>query len=520
MNVQDYGVLPTNTPQDNTANLIPVVELIRTAGGGTLYFPFGTYVFSSRTVGKVHPIQFINMGNATVYGDGMGATVLKLDPNGNYNHFGDTHVLYLDRVTNIGVHDLTIDGSYDEFVTPAPNEHMHGLYIGAITGNTSDVLAERIELKKERGDGIYMLAEASNGRSVERVEVNKCVIRDTGRSCIAHQRGLKWIKETNNYFINPQDQSLDFEASGQVGAIEHVIIAHNHFVHDADSLCVALTGNTGDSLARDVQFVHNTIDNGAILAGLLEDSIIAHNIIRGDVNHRAVELFRRNRNVRIEGNVIENNYNINGVGAIHVDASGHDMTDIVVADNIVKSVKDGILIRGDLQGISVHDNKVAGNGERIGISIDLTLPTGEPHYSYQVHDNEIKNFATGLVLGTNSADTTFDSVSIHDNVFVDTQETPTQTTGVFLNVLEGVDQGVKNLMIANNVYGRGIVTKVVDTGNRQKYWQSGTNEYETNQSTPEGLIQAGYGAEAKRINGAPSLFVKEMASGTSGWVTK
>lgn len=107
INVRTFGATGDGTTNDAPA-IRSAMSALTTLGGGSLYFPRGTYLLSTRDSGG-H--QFIPLtSNLHIYGDGMGATTLKVANNlahnwGVFSQYDDTP----DELTDITIRDLTID---------------------------------------------------------------------------------------------------------------------------------------------------------------------------------------------------------------------------------------------------------------------------------------------------------------------------------------------------------------------------------------------------------------------------
>ncbi len=107
-NVRDYGATGNGVTDDKLA-IQAAINAAKAAGGGEVYIPAGTYAVTGGAKGSTGAIQIFD--NITVYGDGMGQTMVKVKDGWS----GDITGIFrtpTDVVTqNVGMHDLTIDGN-------------------------------------------------------------------------------------------------------------------------------------------------------------------------------------------------------------------------------------------------------------------------------------------------------------------------------------------------------------------------------------------------------------------------
>jgi Ca2+-binding RTX toxin-like protein len=107
-NVKDFGAKGDGVTNDTSA-IQAAVNAARAAGGGSVYIPSGTYIVSGGASAGDGCIMIYD--NTTVYGDGMGATTIKLRDGWNKDVTGIFRDSYGVPHHDITVHDLTIDGN-------------------------------------------------------------------------------------------------------------------------------------------------------------------------------------------------------------------------------------------------------------------------------------------------------------------------------------------------------------------------------------------------------------------------
>ena len=115
VNAADYGVLPANSPEDNSKNLQALIDLLA-ASGGTVYIPAGEYLFAqngTQTIGS-HCIKM--RSNVSVVGAGD-ETVLM--PVGDSQYGMD--MFYFNDYLDIGEANYLENCRFEHFVIDASN---------------------------------------------------------------------------------------------------------------------------------------------------------------------------------------------------------------------------------------------------------------------------------------------------------------------------------------------------------------------------------------------------------------
>jgi hypothetical protein len=109
-NVQNFGAKGDGIT-DDTAAIQSAIDAAAAAGGGQVYMPTGTYIVS----GGVEPSDGCLMlkSNVYLYGDGMGATTVKVADGSDTKITGVIRSAYGEETHDFGVSNLTIDGNRD-----------------------------------------------------------------------------------------------------------------------------------------------------------------------------------------------------------------------------------------------------------------------------------------------------------------------------------------------------------------------------------------------------------------------
>jgi len=165
-NVKAYGATGNGTTVDTTS-VQNAVNAALAAGGGSVFFPEGTYVMSNVTFGS----------NITVYGAGLGNTVLLMDPNSVSGAVVCRVAPSSSSVStsNCLVRDLTIDGNKSIWGSNN-NQKNYGYYMGQATQNLiSYCWMENVEIRN-------CLTYAFDIENVNNVTLINCWAHDNGYS--------------------------------------------------------------------------------------------------------------------------------------------------------------------------------------------------------------------------------------------------------------------------------------------------------------------------------------------------
>ncbi|PAU63475.1 glycosyl hydrolase family 28-related protein [Pseudomonas sp. PICF141] len=147
-NVQNFGAKGDGIT-DDTAAIQSAIDAAAAAGGGQVYLPTGTYIVS----GGEEPSDGCLMlkSNVYLYGDGMGATTVKVADGSDTKITGVIRSAYGEETHDFGVSNLTIDGNRDS--TTGKIDGWFNGYIPGEAGYDSNVTLDSVEIKDCSGYG-------------------------------------------------------------------------------------------------------------------------------------------------------------------------------------------------------------------------------------------------------------------------------------------------------------------------------------------------------------------------------
>ena len=258
-NVKDYGAVGDNSTNDTTA-IAAAIAAAKTAKGA-VYFPAGIY--------KTSAISITSAAGLTLYGDGMGVSVIKT--------ITASQVLHIYTSTNVNIYHLTFDGNCtartagQQAVTInasqcsfCDNEILHSGEFAAFFGGDSavtDLIISRNLIRDCYADGI-------NLANVTRAIVSNNMIVNVDDDCIAagYHGTASYISILGNYCRARNDLSTSTgRGIAILGASD--ILVYGNFIETIKQYGVLLDWNGSLQRPTRVQVTANTIKNCPLISG-------------------------------------------------------------------------------------------------------------------------------------------------------------------------------------------------------------------------------------------------------------
>lgn len=336
-NVLDFGAT-AGDGTDDTAAIQEAIDAANAAGGGEVYIPAGTYLVSGGSEPSDGCIMLRD--NVTIYGDGMGETVIKLVDNWNLKVTGMLRSEYGVENENITLRDLTLDGNR------ANNTgKVDGFFVGVKPGGTGtdrNITVDSVEIQNMSGYGFDPHERTTN-----------LVIRNS----VAHDNGLDGF--VADYLIDSRFENNVAYNNDRHGF--NVVTSTNNFTMDGNRAYD--NGSTGLTVQRGSENIpspHNvTITNNSFTdnarAGvelkMSDDITMTGNNIAGN-GREGIKIWG-SRDLTIENNTLEGNSTSNPNYYAELGASDYNDTDGVSGNYYeVASVRiaQNSLIQGEGQG--------------------------------------------------------------------------------------------------------------------------------------------------------------------------
>jgi hypothetical protein len=375
VSVVDHGAQGNGVTDDSVA-VRAAIDEASAAGGGTVYFPNGTYIVSEHLNNVGSPTFYsINIpSNVALLGQSR-AAVIKLLAGATTNH--NVRLLNIAAASvNTAVSNLTVDGNY-----PANTDvglHNDGIFIEA---DASRCRISGCEVRNCCG------AAFNPNLRVSHILIEDCYAHDTQWS------GVSIGDASGQHDITIRDS--DFE--NVVGAIHiEITTGTDKILIDNCYLSTVQTGNFAVNIAGGPTtgtFVTNVTLRDCQIRGFVNISNASNVLVEGceivssdvaPVNpHAAVRVMNEGSNITVRGNFITITSTSNGPAGVEVGSNvGNVLTNIHIIDNDVfvqGPGMDGIYIQNPIDA-RVEDNRVFYTG--------VTQSTGYGLHVYQ-HDNQV-----------------------------------------------------------------------------------------------------------------------------------
>lgn len=332
-NVVKYGADPTGTT-DATQYIQAAVDAAIAAGGGTVYFPDGTYKIghSGTSVTSVHSTDLTYMGIIiadceNIHIRGAGRERVKFIQAGNASNVANTAFIALVApVSNIEISGMEIDGGF----TGSENGGVGIWGDTTITdGVHKNISIHDTYIHSTRGYGMGLQYGRYHG-----IEIYRNELKDTGADGIDFKnrettQDNYGIHVHGNLFDNPGTRDEESAFAGQVGVDirGQAVVENNNFIN------IGCTGTYGDRVA--IRFRQTSVAVTGI-GGTY--SVVRDNRIRSKsgAETAAAGLYVAAAFVRAEANDIQD-CKAAGGAILYVTSATDDATDGVIAFNNIKN---------------------------------------------------------------------------------------------------------------------------------------------------------------------------------------
>jgi len=326
VSVKDFGAKGDGTTDDTTA----IQNAINAAVNGKLYIPAGTY--------KIQTLPLSVPSNITIYGDGIGRTILKIGngatiptSGGIFNNSNiPTNVSTVSSLTlntNIFISDMTLDGN------KANNGYSYGLYFVGV----SNITVKNVRAQNTAGQGIQLNytdkvqilnceTDSTNADGIQLADsmeylIDGCKVTNSGDYGIEVDHGLFLVTQNistgsgtiSNNIVNTC-VNYGIAIRGEINTnnpnnkpIVGAVIIGNHTTNCSAGICLQ---EAIESCTVESNESYSNVHSGIVCApgstaGITKNCSIQNNIIRDNANDgiqadSAVQMV-------IEGNIIVRN---------------------------------------------------------------------------------------------------------------------------------------------------------------------------------------------------------------------
>lgn len=257
-NVRDFGAAGDGITDDRAA-CQAAIDACAASGGGTVYFPAGTYLCSQNGV-LGYSLVINALSGVTLLGSGGGSIILQ---SGNAAAADWTLIKLVGACTFIKLQAIKLNGS--GLTNPTVNCHL--LQIGDGTGNLS--VCQVIEcyfggMVVGSGDAVRIQGKSDGTLTTNIVQVHANQIDGAGRYGVHFSEACNQISVCENYITNCQTEIVG--VAGADIAISVVSILNNHLIHTSatQKFALQLQGGTTALIA------HLVCSTNIILGGFAE----------------------------------------------------------------------------------------------------------------------------------------------------------------------------------------------------------------------------------------------------------
>ncbi|MBK5395980.1 right-handed parallel beta-helix repeat-containing protein [Pseudomonas sp. TH39(2020)] len=413
-NVQNFGAKGDGIT-DDTAAIQSAIDAAAAAGGGQVYMPTGTYIVS----GGEEPSDGCLMlkSNVYLYGDGMGATTVKVADGSDTKITGVIRSAYGEETHDFGVSNLTIDGNRDN--TTGKIDGWFNGYIPGEAGYDSNVTLDSVEIKDCSGYGfdpheqtVNMVIKNSvshgNGldgfvadflsdstfennvaydndrhgfnvvTSTHDFTMTNNVAYNNGSNGIVVQRGSENIPSPSNITITG-GEVYGNGAEGVLIKLSSDVTVSDVDIHDNTSAGIRIYGS------NHVEIVDNTLNNNSLGNPVPEIIIQSYD----DTLGVSGKYFNGSDNT-IQGNIISGS-NLSTYGVAERNEDGTDRN-AIIGNTISHTSKGATLVYGDGSYVSATEPMTTVQGTA---GNDTLLGSAASEIFYGVAGNDTINGGAG-----------------------------------------------------------------------------------------------------------------------------
>lgn len=492
---------------DDSASIRAAIAACAANGGGTVYFPNGTYLVSQDgSNGWCLELP----DNIYILGESQNAVIIKLAD----GQAAFVRPFYVSGKTNVVISGLTIDGNK---ANQSVEEHRAGIFID----ETNDVLIFRVISKNNTGDGIHL--HGSGGSNCFDLVISQCTFSTNDRDGITLTGGgISNLRVMNCIAI---DNAADgFHIEGQIPCNDITLRECEFSSADlVNNLGVTFTGVDINNRSTRLTMVDCHVV-GIIFIYYCTDVNIIGNYISSP-KHSAVTVYTGNQNINILDNYLTNEAGNTSDSVVMIDGVTPEFPDdVTVANNhIFSSGVDGVVVKG-ANNAQIEGNYIQGTENEAYNGVEVRAASAPGIGQVIITGNRIVDFARGVVAW---GDNPIKAMIINSNMFEKIDNV--NMIGAMDLAHEGNDNLLKVSVIGNVLTNIPLVYKE-SGGSGDGYpacpiliggsWgERGVYSYDAD---PNGNITEYIGAQCLRRNGdgSDTLYVKVANDGmNTGWAT-
>lgn len=507
----DYGATGDGTTDDR-AVIQAAIDLVSAAGGGTVYFPDGTYRLTRYSTTSY---CLMLKDNVRILGESQTGTILKQAA----TIAASVRLFYTTGADKATVSTITLDGNKDNNTT---QEHRHGMFIDTGT----NLLVENVTAQNFTGDGFYVYTGS------EHLEFRSCTAKGNERNGITFGAQCDDILVKGCTFNTNAVQQVDFEPAVSAIVSNVDIVGNTIDGTGSNDYAIAIGGAANDalSLADGITATGNTI-TGAARMVWCKNVVFSGNTITNSTTKSSVEVYRHTENIEVLNNSIDGTDTItSSIAGVLIQGTGvgDAPTNVTVKGNTItvdKSDQFGIRAEGCIS-VYLEENDITGAGVtsslNSGIYVRATVEAEDFDIAV-VKNNTIRNFGNFGVGIFGTGVSVINSLTVNENTIEDTSATPTITTGIKLD--DGLDVAQVVICIDNDIasditndifFPSSFATLIGYTDEKAGIWivPQSPNSFLTESPGAVATLVSGGGTGARTTN-----YKKDYGTGNTGWVT-